>query len=207
MNGRAMRLAETRCADEGCVSSVDIERLLESSADRFAEQGFDGVSMRDIGRACGCAVASIYYHFPSKAELYRESHANRLERSIEVIAARLGAVADRGQRFETLIAAFHELFTGDRTLLLLVQRDVIDAVSGETFQSRAQFEFFVCLLRRVAGEARGTPLGLDTAHAVGALVFGQCQLSMLAPDGPGRGAALLAERAALVRAAKAIVGM
>ena len=35
----------------------------------FSERGYDGVSTRDIAGAIGINSASIYYHFPSKAEL------------------------------------------------------------------------------------------------------------------------------------------
>ena len=43
--------------------------LLEAAARRFLRDGFAAASMRDIAAEAGMKAGSIYYHFPSKAEL------------------------------------------------------------------------------------------------------------------------------------------
>lgn len=47
------------------------ERLLVSALQSFASQGYDGVSVREIERACGVNRGLIAYHFGSKEDLWR----------------------------------------------------------------------------------------------------------------------------------------
>ena len=54
--------------------------ILTVALELFARRDYNGVTIRDIARACGINVSLIYYYFGSKAELYRASieHAIRL---------------------------------------------------------------------------------------------------------------------------------
>ncbi len=188
--------------------SVDIGHVLEVSAGQFAELGFDGVSMREISRECACPVPSIYYHFSSKNELYKEAYSNKIEQTIDLMNSRLDAVRDRSRRFEALVEAFHELFTGDRTLLLLMQRDVIDAAVGRKhFLSQRQYDHFTGLIQRVAAEHTGAPVSAETAFTIGALIFGYCELALVVHavyDHRGQ-QVLRDERGRLVKAAAALL--
>ena len=47
-------------------------RILETSAELFAERGYAGTSMRDLAERLGVTPAALYYHFPSKADILRE---------------------------------------------------------------------------------------------------------------------------------------
>lgn len=191
------------------VPGVDIEHLLDVSADRFAELGYDGMSMREISRECGFPAASIYHHFASKSELYREAYSHKIEQTIDQMNARLEGVSGAKNRFVAIVEAFHELFTGDRTLLLLMQRDVIDAaVTRSTFLSRQQYDHFTSLIRRTASEVTGAVVSWETAFTIGSLIFGYCELSMVVHEiYDRRGADVLrAERERLVRAALALLG-
>jgi AcrR family transcriptional regulator len=47
------------------------DRLLAAAAERFADRGYDGASVDAIARAARLNKAMIYYHFGSKAGLYR----------------------------------------------------------------------------------------------------------------------------------------
>lgn len=46
--------------------------LIETSCRLFAEQGFEGTTIRQIARQCGVTEAAIYKHFDSKVHLYEE---------------------------------------------------------------------------------------------------------------------------------------
>lgn len=190
--------------------SVDIAHVLEASVRLFGELGFDGVSMRDISRECGCPTPSIYYHFASKSELYKEAYSHKIEQTMDLINARIEAQPDAARRFETLIEAFHDLFIGDRTLLLLMQRDVIDATaSGRGFLSQRQYHYFTSLIGRVASECTGRAMSRETAFTIGALIFGYCELAMVIHEVyDQRGEQVLrTERERLVKAATVLLSI
>lgn len=46
--------------------------ILKAATPLFAENGFNGTSIRDIARAANVSEALLYKHFPSKEALYRE---------------------------------------------------------------------------------------------------------------------------------------
>lgn len=46
--------------------------LLHAAAKLFRKKGFHGTSMQDIAEAVGILKGSIYYHFSSKNEIFRE---------------------------------------------------------------------------------------------------------------------------------------
>jgi len=63
--------------------------VLDAAEQLFAERGFDGVSMRDIGDASGVSQPLIHHHFGSKEELYGAV----LRRSADDYAARFPEIA------------------------------------------------------------------------------------------------------------------
>jgi len=46
------------------------DRILDVAEGLFQERGYTAVAMRDIAEAAGMRTASLYYHFPSKEELF-----------------------------------------------------------------------------------------------------------------------------------------
>lgn len=48
------------------------ERILHEAAQLFVSQGYNGISMREIGDASGMTKAALYYHFKDKQDLLRE---------------------------------------------------------------------------------------------------------------------------------------
>jgi AcrR family transcriptional regulator len=48
------------------------EQILDTAARLFAERGFHGVSVVDLGSACGISGPALYKHFPSKDALLAE---------------------------------------------------------------------------------------------------------------------------------------
>jgi AcrR family transcriptional regulator len=45
------------------------EKIFDAAVDLFAEKGYDGVSIRDIGRAVGITEGAVYKHYSSKEEI------------------------------------------------------------------------------------------------------------------------------------------
>ena len=87
------------------------ERLLAAAAAEFAARGFAGANVDRIARAARVNKAMIYYHFKSKAALYREI----LRDMFAAVAARVAAVeaseaepADKIRAFVEAIATAAE---------------------------------------------------------------------------------------------------
>ncbi len=79
--------------------------LLEAAARRFLREGYAAASMRDIAADAGMQVGSIYYHFPSKAELLAAVHVEGLRRIREAVTAALAGVAGPWERLEAACVA------------------------------------------------------------------------------------------------------
>src|SRR5688572_8933865 len=65
------------------------ERLFAAAATEFAARGFAGASVDRIAGAAGLNKAMIYYHFTSKAALYRDI----LREMFEAVARRVSDTA------------------------------------------------------------------------------------------------------------------
>ena len=79
--------------------------LLEAAARRFLEQGYAAASMRDIAADVGMQVGSIYYHFPSKAELRAAVHEEGLRRIHAVVTDAVAGAQGPWERLEAACAA------------------------------------------------------------------------------------------------------
>lgn len=53
------------------------DRLLRNAVSIFSEKGFHGTSMREIAKASGCGLPTLYYHYSSKSELFEEIVVNQ----------------------------------------------------------------------------------------------------------------------------------
>ena len=80
------------------------ERIFRAAATQFAARGFAGANVDRIAAAAGVNKAMIYYHFKSKAALYREI----LREMFEAVAARLDELAAKRATPDGKIRAFVE---------------------------------------------------------------------------------------------------
>jgi AcrR family transcriptional regulator len=78
--------------------------LMEAAARQFLANGFAATSMREIAAEADMQPGSIYYHFPSKAELLVAVHEEGLRRITEATKAALDAKED-AEPWERLEAA------------------------------------------------------------------------------------------------------
>lgn len=62
------------------VSSGGRERILEQAEELFRSRGYNTVTMREIADAVGIRQASLYYHFPSKEQLFVAVNERLFER-------------------------------------------------------------------------------------------------------------------------------
>jgi len=106
-------------------------RLLRAALGQFAEYGFAGTSIRDLGEAAGLSSAALYGFFPSKehvlAEIVRIGH----EQHLHVLrSALLDAGNDPAEQMAALVRA-HVLVHARYPMLGLVANDEMHALSAD----------------------------------------------------------------------------
>jgi AcrR family transcriptional regulator len=53
-------------------STSTVDRVMRAALELFVSQGYHGTSMRQVARSAGLTPASIYNHFASKEDIFRE---------------------------------------------------------------------------------------------------------------------------------------
>jgi TetR/AcrR family transcriptional regulator len=119
--------------------------ILSAGVRLFAEQGFDGVSMRGIAEAAGVSKANIYHHFSSKEALYLailQSSAAETATLVENLADGAGSFDERLKEFSK--AYQHHLFDRRLSSRLLLReslsgdeqkgKKIADQVVGNAFR-------------------------------------------------------------------------
>lgn len=162
------------------IKPEDIERLMEIAGRLFAEHGYDGVGIRMIAKESGVKMPSIFYHFGSKASLYDEVLEYKYKATIEKIVKAVDKLHDPKEKLEYIIGAFYDMLVGDRTFLLMVNRDIIDVVAnknGERFlgECDAMFRLFGELLTA----SLGRQVESNMRFSLVSLVLGFCGMTAM----------------------------
>lgn len=95
-------------------------QILDTAAELFASRGFHGVSVHDIGAACGISGPAIYKHFAGKDAILAESLTAISERHVAEARARTAAHPDPMAALDALIA-WHIDFAVDHPALIVIQ--------------------------------------------------------------------------------------
>jgi AcrR family transcriptional regulator len=85
-------------------------RLLEASAELFSENGFEGVSMRQIARAADITQAAIYHHFPNKGDLYIAAIQHIYAGRTRALVSRVSGEDDAKKQLALLVSSLLQVF-------------------------------------------------------------------------------------------------
>ena len=96
------------------------EQILEIAAELFAEHGFHGVSIADLGAACGFSGPAIYKHFRSKQAILAEMLVAISEELLSESRRRVEAAADDKAALASLVD-WHVTFALEHQALIVVQ--------------------------------------------------------------------------------------
>ncbi|MEX1670970.1 TetR/AcrR family transcriptional regulator [Zhongshania guokunii] len=107
----------------------DINRVIEVASRLFAEHGFDGVGIRRISEVSGVKTATIFYHFGTKSSLYEEAREYKYLEAVKAISNAAKSANTPDKKLQSILGAFLDKLLSDRTLLMLLQRDVADEVA------------------------------------------------------------------------------
>ena len=87
------------------------QRILEAAFDRFATDGYEAVSTRDVAAAAKVGSASMFKHFPTKEALGRELYSTALRPLLAELDALLAGAAtplDALRGFVALMARWYD---------------------------------------------------------------------------------------------------
>lgn len=99
------------------------EQILETAATLFAKRGFHGVSMHDIGAACGISGPALYKHFTGKDDILTRSLTAISERLLAEGRTRANASDTAEHALDALIDWHIEFALGHRALIVIQERE------------------------------------------------------------------------------------
>ena len=147
------------------------EQIVDTAAELFARRGFHGVSVGDLGAACGVSGPALYKHFASKEAILAEMLVRISEELLRVGTERVATAGD-GQAAVTALVEWHVDFALRHKALIIVQdRDWQSLPDRDREQVRALQRAYVDLW---AGQLRRVHRGLrtDRARAMAHVAFG-----------------------------------
>lgn len=97
-------------------------QILDTAAELFAERGFHGVSVADLGAACGISGPALYKHFPSKDAMLAEMLVSISEELLRVGRER-AAVDDPRAALRALVAWHVDFAVRHKPLIVVQDRD------------------------------------------------------------------------------------
>lgn len=99
------------------------KQILEIAAELFAERGFHGVSVHDIGAACGISGPALYKHFHGKDEILTRSLTAISEELLATGEARAAAAGSPAEALDALIGWHIEFALGHPALIIIQERE------------------------------------------------------------------------------------
>lgn len=145
------------------------EAILDEAARLFAERGFHGVGVDDIGASVGISGPGIYRHFPSKDSMLAEMLVRISERLLAEGTARVGAAPEPRAALDALIGWHIEFALANPALIVVQDRDLANVAEADRRRvrrlQRRYVEVWVGVLRDL-DPARAEQSARAAAHAV-----------------------------------------
>ena len=99
------------------------DQILETAAELFAARGFHGVSVTDLGAACGISGPALYKHFPSKQAMLAEMLVSISEELLRVGRQRVTDADGPAAALEGLVAWHVDFALRPRPLIVVQDRE------------------------------------------------------------------------------------
>jgi AcrR family transcriptional regulator len=99
------------------------EQILSTAAELFAERGFHGVSVADLGAACGISGPALYRHFPSKDAMLAEMLVSISEELLAVGRERVREAEDPREALHALVGWHTDFALSNKPLIVVQDRD------------------------------------------------------------------------------------
>ncbi|MDQ4055728.1 MAG: TetR/AcrR family transcriptional regulator [Actinomycetota bacterium] len=149
------------------------DQILASAAELFAARGFHGVSVSDLGAACGITGPALYKHFASKDAVLAEMLVAISEQLLAVGRARVRA-ADGPEAALSALVDWHVDFAVRQRALIVVQDRDWESLPTEARErvralQRKYVDLWAAQLRAIDPGLALTP-ARSMAHAVFGLI-------------------------------------
>lgn len=96
-------------------------QILDTAADLFAERGFHGVSVHDIGAAVGVSGPALYKHFAGKEDILGQCLLHASEQLLAGARERAALPDDDGAAPLDALIDWHAEFAVSRPSLIVIQ--------------------------------------------------------------------------------------
>ncbi len=118
------------------------EKIFDAAVDLFAERGYEGVSIRDIGRAVGITEAAVYKHYASK-EAILESIFTYVEGRIypKAPGASIDVLVD-ALSFREILQSMPKFMMADPHLARITRIMLIEMYHNEKIREYVRRELF-----------------------------------------------------------------
>jgi len=100
------------------------EQILNEAAQLFAERGFHGVGVDEIGAAVGISGPGLYRHFPGKVAMLAELLVGISGRLLAEGKRRVAEAADSAAALDALVRGHAAFALDDRPLIILHDREL-----------------------------------------------------------------------------------
>ena len=159
-------------ASAATTSPTRREQILATAAELFAARGFHGVSVADLGAACGISGPALYKHFVSKDAVLAEMLVSISERLLSVGRERVAAAdGDSGAALRALVDWHVDFALRHRALIVVQDRDweslPVEAREQVRTLQRAYVDLWAAEFRRLVPD-----VSLGAARARAHAVFG-----------------------------------
>jgi AcrR family transcriptional regulator len=149
------------------------EQILATAAELFAEKGFHGVSIAELGAACGFSGPALYRHFRSKDAVLAEMLVSISDELLSVGRERVRQAGSPEEALRSLIE-WHVSFALDHQALIVVQDRDWSALPREAREKvretqRKYVEVWVRQLRSLDGDL-SLPQSRAAVHATFGLI-------------------------------------
>ncbi len=99
------------------------EQILSTAAEMFATRGFHGVSVAELGAACGVSGPALYRHFPTKDAMLAEMLVSISEELLSVGRQRAAEAPDPVTAVRALVDWHVDFALRHRPLIVVQDRD------------------------------------------------------------------------------------
>lgn len=161
------------------------QQILDIAAEEFARRGFHGVSIADLGRACGVSGPALYKHFDSKQAILAEMLVSISDELLSVGQSRAAAAGDDAAALAALID-WHITFALEHPALIIVQDRDWDSLPPDAAErvrdtQLKYVDLWVGVLRRLQPDL-GRREAQARAHAAFGLINSTPRSALLPKD-------------------------